>query len=63
MTVLDDTAALSSYCVVCRSRPNRPCVNTIKPGEPLPGRAVHHARSTNVTAAETETKEKNDACY
>jgi len=54
--------ALSRYCQVCRACPNQPCVNTIKPGEPLPGRAYHYARLTNVPAAEKETG-GNDACY
>lgn len=53
---------LSRYCQVCQARPKRPCRNTIKPGEPLPGRAVHWARATNLTAAEKEAG-RNDACY
>lgn len=54
--------ARDRYCVVCKARPKMPCTNTIRPGEPLPGRATHYARTTNVTAAEKETS-VNDACY
>lgn len=59
MAVIDP---LSRYCQVCQARPKRPCVNTIRPGEPLPGRDVHIARATNVTVAEKESR-RNDACY
>jgi len=62
MTVLDDTAALSRFCVVCKARPKQPCSNTIRPGEPLPGRSVHYARATNLTSEEKESR-TNDASY
>lgn len=50
-----------SKCEICGAKDGE-CVNTIEPGEPLPGRTEHYARTTNVTATEKET-EKNDACY
>lgn len=56
------TDALSRYCIICRARPKQKCRNTIHPGAPLPGRDVHWARSTNLTATEKESEE-NDACY
>jgi hypothetical protein len=31
-------------CEVCQAKPGEPCRNTVKPGEPLPGRVEHHAR-------------------
>lgn len=56
------TGPLTRHCQVCQARPKKPCVNTIRPGAPLPGRDVHIARTTNVTADEKESS-KNDACY
>lgn len=53
---------LSRHCIICRARPNQPCRNTIHPGAPLPGRDVHIARSTNLTATEKEST-GNDAYY
>jgi len=42
MTVGD---SIARYCVVCKAKPGAPCTNTIKPGEPLPGRTYHYART------------------
>jgi hypothetical protein len=36
--------ALGWTCDLCQARVKHLCVNTIRPGEPLPGRVVHHAR-------------------
>jgi hypothetical protein len=40
-------AALATRCGLCGARPGEPCKNTIQPGKPLPGRAVHHYRIAN----------------
>jgi hypothetical protein len=40
----EDTAALAQRCGLCGAKPGQPCVNTLKPGEPLPGRTVHWFR-------------------
>ena len=31
-------------CPVCGAKPGEQCRNTIKPGQPLPGRDMHYAR-------------------
>lgn len=49
-------------CEICGAKPGDECVNTLHPGEPLPGRTEHIARVTNVTADEKESR-GNDACY
>lgn len=36
---------LRHRCELCGAGPGRPCVNTVRPGAPLPGRRVHHARA------------------
>jgi len=54
--------SLASRCEVCKAKPGQPCTNTIRPGEPLPGRTYHYARTTNLTATEKEAG-GNDACY
>jgi hypothetical protein len=54
-------------CEICgakqgvKGEPDDPCVNTLHPGEPLPGREYHYARTTKATA--TEKEPLNDACY
>jgi hypothetical protein len=40
-------AALTQKCGLCRAPAGQPCTNTVRPGEPLPGRTVHHFRITN----------------
>jgi len=35
---------LDRKCEVCGSPRGTACTNTIRPGQPLPGRAHHHAR-------------------
>lgn len=37
--------SLDNPCEVCRQPKGQPCVNTIKPGTPLPGRGEHYARA------------------
>lgn len=32
-------------CPVCKAKKGQPCHNTIRPGEPLPGRPEHLARA------------------
>lgn len=35
---------LNHRCEVCKAKPGQPCVNTINPSLPLPGRGEHLAR-------------------
>lgn len=42
-TVLD---ALTRPCDICHTPPGQLCRNTIQPGHPLPGRLVHHGRTS-----------------
>ena len=35
--------ALTRKCV-CTAKPGELCINTVQPGEPLPGRLIHYAR-------------------
>lgn len=41
------TEALSRPCDICRAKPGDLCTNPIRPGQPLPGRIVHHGRMEN----------------
>lgn len=36
---------IENRCEVCKAKPGEPCVNTIRPGEPLPGRDFHAGRA------------------
>lgn len=45
---------LHHRCGLCGAPPGKPCRNTIRPGEPLPGRRFHYYRTTLTT--ETDTK-------
>jgi hypothetical protein len=36
--------ALNESCEVCGAEPGEACRNTLKPGQPLPGRLVHMGR-------------------
>lgn len=36
-------------CQVCQAPKGKPCRNTIRPGEPLPGRAEHFSRALRPT--------------
>lgn len=38
------TEALSRQCPVCKAQPGETCLNTIRIGQPLPGRDTHYAR-------------------
>lgn len=38
--------ALTRKCEVCHAQPGTDCTNTINTGAPLPGRLVHHARTS-----------------
>lgn len=44
MNPADIAAALVVRCGLCKARPGEPCRNTIKPGQPLPGREIHYYR-------------------
>lgn len=44
-------AALGWSCDICKARVKHLCVNTIRPGEALPGRVVHIGRLTDRRAA------------
>lgn len=44
MTAADVAAALAVRCGLCKAAAGAPCRNTINPGQPLPGRAVHYYR-------------------
>lgn len=37
-------ASLGWSCDICKAKVKRFCTNTIRPGEPLPGRVVHIGR-------------------
>jgi len=37
--------SLAYRCEVCKAKPGQPCTNTIRPGDPLPGRTYHYART------------------
>lgn len=37
--------SLKYRCQVCEAKPGQECRNTVKPGEPLPGRRFHLVRS------------------
>ena len=53
----ETVAALGRYCIVCRARKGKPCVNPIDGGPPA-GRVVHWARYTAATDTEPETPDK-----
>lgn len=36
--------AMKTRCGLCGAKAGEPCRNTIQPGQPLPGRQVHHYR-------------------
>ena len=36
---------LKEKCPLCRAQVGDECTNPIRPGEPLPGRRFHHART------------------
>lgn len=38
--------ALQHRCGLCGAQPGQLCRNTVQPGHPLPGRAVHYYRIT-----------------
>ena len=38
------SAELEQSCEVCKARKGEPCMNTVTPGEPLPGRIFHVGR-------------------
>ncbi|WP_436836853.1 zinc finger domain-containing protein [Mycobacterium avium] len=44
VTAADVAAALAVRCGLCKAPAGAPCRNTIRPGQPLPGRAVHWMR-------------------
>lgn len=37
-------AVLEWSCDICKARVKHLCTNTIRPGQPLPGRVVHYGR-------------------
>jgi hypothetical protein len=41
-------------CPVCGAKPDDPCVNTLHPGQPLPGRIVHMGRTQDFVAWDLE---------
>ena len=41
----DMAMSIEYPCPVCHAKPNQDCVNTITPGQPLPGRKEHYARA------------------
>jgi hypothetical protein len=45
---------LVNKCEVCKAKSGEPCRNTIRPGEPLPGRSVHYARLIDGHRADDE---------
>lgn len=47
---------LKRWCSICKTR--GPCRNTIQPGHPLPGRAIHLERATKPDK-DTEPVEKD----
>lgn len=46
------SAELKAKCEVCGAKRGEPCVNTLHPGQPLPGRAFHIGRIERTTAKE-----------
>ncbi|POX86873.1 hypothetical protein C3477_13255 [Mycobacterium kansasii] len=40
----DIAASLTQRCSLCGAPPGNACRNTVRPGQPLPGRQVHHYR-------------------
>lgn len=44
MAGVRERALLMQKCPVCKAKPGEGCVNTITPGEPLPGRLFHFGR-------------------
>lgn len=48
----DEDQALHHRCGLCGAPPGKPCRNTIRPGEALPGRAAHFYRLTKPTSGE-----------
>lgn len=37
--------AASEPCPICKAKADQPCLNTITPGQPLPGRTEHYGRT------------------
>jgi len=50
--------SLAYRCEVCKAKPGQPCTNTIRPGEPLPGRVYHYARQYAMTDAQAVARPK-----
>lgn len=52
MTPEQVATALAVRCELCRAPAGEPCRNTIRPGQPLPGRRIHYYRIPTATANE-----------
>ncbi|ABE67574.1 hypothetical protein SEA_SANDALPHON_73 [Mycobacterium phage Sandalphon] len=40
-------AQAARSCDICKAPKGKPCMNTILPGKPLPGRVIHFGRLTD----------------
>jgi hypothetical protein len=47
-------AAECRTCIICHAKPKQPCSNTVRAGEPLPGRDVHYGRLVDQTRKANE---------